>query len=481
MKKNQYTAIEITDSHVKLLQVKQIRGKSVISNCLVKSLNSPPTDEELTRILTDVVLSKSVQSDSLVLAIPRQFAILKHIELPSTNDQEIKKMIGLQLVNKVPYGLEDIVYDYQVIRKDESGFSNVLAYVVHKEIISRYMKMFTKIGVNIERVTISSLGLAGWLTYQLSVKKADTNQTIVLISIDMNHSEICFYQNGNLVFSRNIDEGARDLNEEHILGLFQQIEVSVGIYRKENMGSDIQKMVIVSSMSEAMELRPKLEEEYKIPIEVMSPFDNVMCQKKINLSSLKNQGGLSLSAAIGLLLTDSKNTLNLLPKEVFTTKQSKIRRKELIKFSVLFVIASLLGISILGIEIYQKSSEIGALQEKADQIKVLVKKAKKDLDFMGAFKDQIIDKVIISDLIRELAGLAPKEVSFRALSLDEKKRFTIEGYAQTSSSVNEFQSNLVKSEYFNEVNLQFATKRKIIKMEVTDFKIVCQLAKKGEE
>ena len=80
-----------------------------------------------------------------------------------------------------------------------------------------------------------------------------------------------------------------------------------------------------------------------------------------------------------------------------------------------------------------------------------------------------------ADLINELTSIVPEEISFRSLYLDESGGFTIHGYAQSSSSVNDFQVNLVKSSFFQDVNRQFSTKRRIFNMDVTDFKITSTL------
>ena len=87
----------------------------------------------------------------------------------------------------------------------------------------------------------------------------------------------------------------------------------------------------------------------------------------------------------------------------------------------------------------------------------------------------------MTDVIHELYKLTPKEISFSSLQLDEKGVLTIQGYAEASASVNSFQEKLVKSPLFTDVSLQYATKRKIFNMDVTDFKIMAQLKEEKKE
>lgn len=480
MTKGITSSVEITDSHVKLLQARVIKNKKVVTTCSVRALLSQ-TDEELVRALTDVILSKNVPTDGLTLAVPRRFTILKFLKLPSINDAEIRKMLGLQIASKVPYGIEDIVYDYQIIRKDDSGYSDVLAIIIHKDVITRYLKIFAKIGVALEKLTLSSFGILEWLNYQADKNKFDATKVTVLINIDLTYSELVFCQNRKLIYSRHIDEGAADLGEERILGLVDQIELSIGTYRKDNMGQEIQKIIIISSLSQTVDIKRRLEETLKISTDITTSFDNVFCHKSTNLASLKNQEGLAVTVGLGLLYAEPKNMVNLLPKEVHASKVNKLKKRELFRFFILVTMIILLGFSFMGIDIYRKNIQVGEIEKQLKKTEQGVRLAEKKLEFIEIFEKEIMNNIMISDLIRELAQLTPRGVSFRALSLEENRRFTIEGYAETSGSVAEFHSNLVKSKIFNDVNLQFETQRKIIKMEVTDFKIVCDLNKKDNK
>ena len=87
------TSIEITDSHVKLLQAKTQGRERVVSFCQIKAMVDF-TDEEIARLLRDLAISATVVSDQLIVSIPRRLTILKQLKLPSLNESEIKKMVS---------------------------------------------------------------------------------------------------------------------------------------------------------------------------------------------------------------------------------------------------------------------------------------------------------------------------------------------------------------------------------------------------
>lgn len=480
MKKGLQTTIEISDAHIKLMQSKQMRGRNVISACEIREIQQY-TDDEIFKILTEVALSKNIQTDRLNLIIPRRNVILRQLKLPSQNPAEIRKMIALQLVSQIPYALEDVNYSYVVLDKDTKGYTNVVVIIIHRDITSRLFNIFNKLNMMPGKLTLSSFGLLEWLIFQEHRKKFDIEYPAMLINIDLTSSEICFCHNGQLYFSRNIDMGAKDLHTDNIVGLISQIELSLGVYKKESMGPEIKKVYILSTLTETLAFGSKLEQELKIPTRVLTSFENVLCQKNINLGSMKDQAGVALAVSLGMHLADQKRLLNLMPQEVHDTKNTSLRRRRWVKFILLFITAFFLVTLILGKEMYENMVYLDQVKEQIEEIQPKLKKVKEKKEFVEVLNNELVERIFVSDIIVDLFKIAPEEISFRSLNMDNKGNLTIQGYAQTGSSVNDFQRKLVRSTVFGDVNLQYATKRKVFNMDVTDFKIDFKLTQMEKE
>ena len=473
MKKEISTVIEITDAHFKILQSKLLRSKKIISSCDVRAVHDH-TDNEISKIITETILSKTIRPDDTILILPRRHAILKQMRLPAQNDAEIKKMAGLQLVNKIPFSVEDVIYDYHIIEREVSGYIKILVIIIHREVVEKYLKLFNNIGVNLSRFTLSSLGLLGWVEFQQE-RKMKFSQPMMLVNIDHAHTEICFIHQKVLLFSRSVNYGARDMGSDHMIGLVSQLELSLGSYKKDALGPDIEKIIVLTSLNDLAVIRDKIEKELKMVTEVFTSFENVLSDKKLNLNSLKDQMGLSMSVGIGTLFTDKNNLVNLAPPEIYDSKITSLRKRKWIQGAALVLLTFLGIVGYFGYQIYEISKELTAIEDQVNETKIRVKAAQGRIDFVKYFNEAFSDRVLIPELMAELVSLTPKEISFRSVSLNEKGQFEIQGYAQTSASVNDFQSKLVRSKTFQAVNLEFATKRRIFNMEVTDFKIVSQL------
>lgn len=477
MAKNIFTSIEITDTGIRLFQARTVRHKRVLCACDVKPLQNF-TDAEITGKLSELTALRDIQPQHSAVVIPRRLTILKQIRLPSQNDSEIRKMLDLQLVNQIPYALEDVIYDFVVVDREPSGYVRVLVAIVHRQDVSeKFLKLCKEAGLQPERFVLSSLGIIHWLNYQQGKipVPVSSNQTVLVLNIDIDHTEICFCHDQNLLFSRSVNYGARDLATENMRGLTHQVELSLKNYHKDNMGPAVKRMIVLSTLPEAAALKGRLEEISLVPVDFYSPLKNVLCQKNMGLGALKSQPGVSIAAGIGFLLSDGKKALNLIPQEVHNIKRSKRRQLQWVQLALLLVLTFGLALAFPGIEFLRKAAYLNSLKKKSEAARPELERIKKRMDLVKLVQQELDKRVVVTDLIQELYRLAPPEISFQSLYLNERGQFIIHGYAGTSASVHNFQQNLVKSALFKAVNLEFATKRKIFNMEVTDFQITSEV------
>jgi len=272
MKKNIVTFIEITESHIKFFQAQKFGSEYKLAACDIHAMESF-RDEEIIRILSQNKYLKNIPKNSLSVIIPRKLSILKQIRLPSLNDHEIKKMVGLQLVNQIPYGLEDVVYDYWILDKDKEGYSNLAVVIVHKDVCHRYLNLLNSVGISAGSMTVSSLGITGWLNHIQRNKNSNIQYPCIFIDIDARFTEICFCLNDRLLFSRSINCGAEDIGADGFSNLNHQVDLSIKMYRKEHMGPPIKKIYGMITLGNGSGLEGALEEKFSIPAQLWSNYE----------------------------------------------------------------------------------------------------------------------------------------------------------------------------------------------------------------
>ncbi len=478
MIKKTVTSIEITDTHIKLIQSSINGNNRVVQTCDIQRLNVP-TEEECLKILSAMAAAHRLGAQPVVAVIPRRLAILRHLSLPSQDEHEIKKMVGLQLMNKVPYSREDIVYDYTVIGKDETGYSRVLVVLVHRDVIQRYLKMLEQAGINPYKITVSSAGLSAWLGHRHKKQGKTAPSVSAVINIDEIDAEICFCSDSKFLFSRNIQLGARDLNPEHMNNFVHQIDLTLKSYLKDKMGPAVTDFVLVSTLAEAGLLKERLESEHKKEVELASPLDDLPPSVKSaqDMTSWE-RSGYSVAVGLGVVLGNTDRFLNLVPAEVQDSKAISAGRKKWLRCFALSAITVVLLVAIASVDIYKQTGYIGRLQDRIKILKSESARAEKVIQVVDFVETHIKGRTIMANVMAELYRLTPEDISFKTVQLTEEKTMTVQGFAKTRSSVNSFQDRLVGSAMFDDVTLQYASRSRMLGEELTDFKITFKLSEK---
>jgi len=481
MKKNVYLTISIEDAFIKVLQVKMQRGFLSVVSCDVEFIAPGSLEDQQIAALQKIVSEGDIVKEGAIIIVPRKQVVLKQLTLPSQTETEIKRMIDLQLASQIPYAKEDAIFDFSIIHKDSSGYTKVLVASVHKDVVEKYSRMVHAAGLSIQKVALSSFGIMNWFANQKKIRYQGSGKALVLIDIDFHVSEICFFEEDRLVYSRNINFGSQDLKKKE-MGLFMdQLGLTFGVYKKESLGPDIGQMIVLSGIKEAEFLKEQLIKFYNLPVDVFDSQEAIVCEKGLDISRLKTKEGSSIIANIGSVFFEGYRHVDFTPKETLAVKKRRIKKREIFKFVLAFVVAGLCCGAALNIRNYQKRAYLRDLKNKLEQTAAEVKKAEMKMQLVDFVRDKVQGHILIAEVIHELYQLTPEDIAFRSLNISRQDMIAIQGFSDSSSSVDKFQGQLVKSKMFNNVNLQYATNRKRYRKEYVDFKIVCRLASDKEQ
>jgi Tfp pilus assembly PilM family ATPase/Tfp pilus assembly protein PilN len=471
-------AIEITDSHIKLIQIKTGREGKAISGVDIRPINGA-ADAEITNTIEEMLSARELSARDCVVTIPRRLAILKQLTLPSRIHTEIAQMIEMQVARNIPYSPEDIIYDYTILKKDLSSAA-VLVAIVSREVIQRYLDIFKAAGALPGWLTLSSSGIAGWLEYRAQKGRPEFKSSLCFINIDAVHAEICFCNDQKLTFSRQVPFGIADIRGGRISAFEQQLALTLEAYRKEQMGADISRCVIISTLPEAVFLKDDIEREYKVSVAILSSFEDFPCGEEVEVRDTWLQSECSIAVGLGLLFSEKKRWLNLMPPEIRNTSVARQRQRQWAKLVLAAAVTFVSVSTVFGYEIYSRAKYLSQVQNEIVQIEPELKKARNEAKLLRLVGEKSAERIFIAEVIKELQQLLPSEVHFYALSVSGGGVLNVQGYAKTGESVSQLQNDLVRSPFFRNVTLQYATLRKSSSGELTDFKMSCQFVQVKE-
>lgn len=472
MPSNIRTVIEITETHIKLIQAKRSGGRTLVLDQDACSIEGK-LDEDIQLLLLQMIRPRSVDPDNFIMVLPRRLSSIRRLRIPSSDDKEIRKMLPIQISHMLPHLLEDLVYDYEILERENGGYAKLIIYIVHKDVGDRYARLLERSKVLPSKYVLSSQGVVEWSRLK---KDRVGDAPILFLNLDLAHAEACFIQDGRLLFSRVINGGVSVLHHDGLSSFVDQVEQSVRLYRKERFGEDVAGIFVISAM-EISELTAVLGERFHLPVESFHHQDDINISSNKIKSGMPDCPGVSFAVCLGLASAESKNLMNLIAKHVRNVKDADAKRKYILRFIIAAFSFWFVFLCWIGADYFYNSHALQQVKEQVFRFDTDAMQARDKVGLVVSIDQYLSKRFSFSSFIIKLYQIMPPDVSLRSLSIDRGGAMVIGGYAQSGSSVNLFQSRLVSSPEFSDVTLQFTAKRKLYNKDLVEFKIQFKLKK----
>ncbi|MDO8730410.1 MAG: pilus assembly protein PilM [Candidatus Omnitrophota bacterium] len=461
-------------------------------------------DQEFIDRSVQSMLSKlGVAANAPIFAsIASESVVIRCFQMPAIPAHERKMAIAFEAKKYLPFKLEELVTDYQVvIRRSDPTLMRVMFFGVKKSSIAVYASLFQYcklLPYCLEPAPISLMRLVR------QNGQLPAGQVVALLSMEHDAATISVARDDLLYLSRNVTilptpETPDEASPELLEALLNETRVSIDYYRRRFLGEPaVSKIILFGSIEDPK----KIEELFKsleLPVELGDPF------KK--LGGAKTVPGSFLSVSVGLALRGLDNRtggINLLPSDQRRASQGVL--KPLIFQAVAAVVA-------LGIWYSASISDLRGLEKKianfqSQQIKIENVQPNLGLDELRELRSQSLRekncltaladlKIRPSSLLVELARTMPEEAWLQYVVLRNRteidpKKSTVPGrrailrlvgsaFANNREmeleKINRFlaalQKNPVFKTAFSKFSLDSVQRESFQKEEVTEFHLTC--------
>ncbi len=247
--------IDISSTSVKLIELSKSGNRFKVESYAVEPL---PTNAIVEKNIVDVgavtdslrraVKRSGTKTMRCALAVPASAAISKIISVPATqSDQDLEAQIQLEADQYIPYALEEVNLDFEVIGPHAGNpeMVDVLLAASRKENVEKRTAIAEAAGLTPVVMDVESYATAN--AYALINPQIQSAQMPVVAVVDVGHTmtSIAIVQNGQLLFSREQPFGGRQLTEE-IMRRYGLSYAEAGLAKKEgglpeNYGPEILK------------------------------------------------------------------------------------------------------------------------------------------------------------------------------------------------------------------------------------------------
>lgn len=213
-----FVALDIGSSSVKMVEaVGEKHGYRLVN---LGILPLPPTavqnniiaDRELViRTIQNLIQANGVRATRVISAVPGRAVIIKKIQLPAQNEEELEANVEFEANNVIPESLENVNLDYQVLNYVEDGNKmEVLLVAVKKEIINSYTQVIQEAGLIPAIMDVDYFALENMYETSYAVKP---DEGVGLIHIGARYTSINLLKGGISSFTGDLPVGGEAFTE----------------------------------------------------------------------------------------------------------------------------------------------------------------------------------------------------------------------------------------------------------------------------
>lgn len=144
-------SLEIGDAEVKAAVVQTSFRDYKVAGFFREPLNGRAGEQ-----IKQFVAAHAEPGDTILSALPGDRVTWRTFFLPFRDQKKLSQTIPFELENTVPFGLDEVVVDYQVLQRDGAG-STVLAALVQRDDLEAHLKLLQDSGADPKVVGIGPL------------------------------------------------------------------------------------------------------------------------------------------------------------------------------------------------------------------------------------------------------------------------------------------------------------------------------------
>ncbi|HEU4341551.1 MAG TPA: type IV pilus assembly protein PilM [Candidatus Binatia bacterium] len=334
-----FVALDIGSSSVKLVETAVEKSGYRVLNLGVAPLppkaiqNNMVADSSLVAdAIRKLIQENKVSATQVISAVPGRAVIMKKVQLPRQEDDELEANVEFEANNVIPENLQNINLDYQVLNYVAAGDKmEVLLVAVKKEIVNSYADVIVEAGLKPAIMDVDYFAMENMYEANYTAESAGM---VGLIHIGARYTSITLLQNGLSTFTGDLpiggeeftqllkkelnisDESAENLKLTGALGgkkttdvklmLQPMIEELTGEIRRTvtlygSVGSEdgegLKTIYLSGGSAKLPGLESMLQEKMGVPAILAEPFRGFTINRKIDRSHLVETAPLFAVAA----------------------------------------------------------------------------------------------------------------------------------------------------------------------------------------
>ena len=170
--------------------------------------------DESAKIIKNLISDLKIKNKQVVVSLPENEVISRMVRLPPLKESEIMDALRFEAETFVPFPLDEVSLDYEIIEKDDAGRLNIFVIAARNDLIGGYLRLFKSVGL--ELLALESPAIAMRRVLKLAMPMVER---VVVVDIGEKYSDIFSVNKENVYFARSLSVGGESLTRAISLNL----------------------------------------------------------------------------------------------------------------------------------------------------------------------------------------------------------------------------------------------------------------------
>jgi type IV pilus assembly protein PilM len=276
---------------------------------------------------------QKIKTADVATSVSGNAVIVKKISLPQMSPEELSESIHWEAEQYIPFDIQDVSIDYEVIEGGGSGGNmDVLLVAVKKDKISDYTSVISQAGKTPAIVDVDVFALQNCYDINYGI---DPGRVIALLNVGASIMNINIIKGATSIFNRDIAVGGnqytdaiqKDLNlsfeqaealkrgqridgaaPENLHPILQAVSENIALeiqktfdfFKATSSEDRIDRIMLAGGTSKVGGLRDLLADRFEATVELMNPFNAVTYNPREFDPDFMNELGPQAAIAVGL-------------------------------------------------------------------------------------------------------------------------------------------------------------------------------------
>lgn len=336
--------IDISSSAVKLLELSRGGNRYRVESLAVSPLGEGAVvDKTLANVeligqaIQSVLKLSGTRLKHVALAVPTSAVITKTISLPaSLTDEELEFQVELEADRYVPYPLDEVRLDFEVLGPNEKNREsmNVLLVASRRENVEDRVAAVEFAGLQAAVVDVESYAIENAFNLLLDQgEESDANHTVAIADVGATMMTLNVIQGGRCIYNREQGFGGKELTAAiqrkyglsfaeaglakklgslpdgyvaEVLDPFrqamaQQINIALQFFQSSSVHRDIDQLILAGGCASIRGIREFAEPILGIPTAIADPFAGMTVSPRVRAATVRSEAP-AMMVACGLAL-----------------------------------------------------------------------------------------------------------------------------------------------------------------------------------